>query len=147
MQNHTFNILIIEDATIVIQQLYLLLSNKSASYNIQTANSAELGLQLVTQEFPDVFIIDIKLPGMSGIEFMNRIKQEYPAANSLIIFLTNMPHDTYKQACMNNGANYFLDKSKEFLMLPEIIENFFLSKKNNKVIPNPTISILCNTPT
>lgn len=147
MNYRVSNILIVEDATIVIKQLYLLLSYKPASYNIQTANSAELGLQLVAQEFPDVLIIDIKLPGLSGIEFINKIKQDYPESNPLIIFLTNMPNATYKQACMDIGADYFLDKSRDFLMLPEIIEKYIISEASKKVVSNSSTSIssLCNT--
>lgn len=141
MKYPSLNILLVEDATIVIKQLYLLLSYKPAAYNIHTANSAELGLQLVAQKFPDVFILDIKLPGLSGIEFMNKIKQDYPSSNPLIIFLTNMPIATYKQVCLNNGADYFLDKSRDFLMLPEIIEKYMLSEAYKKVILNHTISI------
>lgn len=148
MKHQTLNILIVEDAEIVIQQLYLLLSEKRTAYNIETANSAELGLQIVNQQFPDVLILDIKLPGISGIELMIKIKQDFPLFNPLIIFLTNMPNATYKQACMNIGADYFLDKSRDFLLLPEIIEKYFLSGNNHKVIlPSPTsISNLCNTP-
>lgn len=148
MKHQTLNILIVEDAEIVIQQLYLLLSEKRTAYNIETANSAELGLQIVNQQFPDVLILDIKLSGISGIELMIKLKQDFPLFKPLIIFLTNMPNATYKQACMNIGADYFLDKSRDFLMLPEIIEKYLLSGNNHKVIlQSPSsISNLCNTP-
>jgi CheY-like chemotaxis protein len=134
-----FNILIIEDADIIVNQLRILLSDKNSFYNIRSANSAELGLELLDISFPDVFILDIKLPGISGIDLLSKIKQDYPLVSPLIIILTNMPHAIYKQACLSKGANFFLDKSRDFLVLPEILDSYFLKY-------NPPNSSLCNSP-
>lgn len=126
MTSSSLNILIIEDADIIVNQLQILLSDINSTNIIRSANSAELGLELIEKSFPDVFILDIKLPGLSGIDFLSKIKQDYPLASPLIIILTNMPHATYKHACLNNGANFFLDKSRDFLVLPEILDSHFL---------------------
>ncbi|MDP3392796.1 two-component system response regulator [Sediminibacterium sp.] len=139
MTSASLNILIIEDADIIVHQLRILLSDKNSSYNIRSANSAELGLELVDKSFPDVFILDIKLPGISGIDLLNKIKQDYPLASPLIIILTNMPHAIYKHACLSKGANFFLDKSRDFLVLPEILDSYFFKF-------NPPNSSLCNSP-
>lgn len=52
-----------------------------------------------------------------------------------------MPNTLYKQACMNNGTDYFLDKSRGFLILPLIIDNYMSSVDGNKVILNSPISM------
>ncbi|MFN3299936.1 MAG: response regulator transcription factor [Sediminibacterium sp.] len=126
MTSSSLNILIIEDADIIVNQLRILLSDINSTNIIRSANSAELGLELIEKSFPDVFILDIKLPGLSGIDLLNKIKHDYPLASPLIIILTNMPHSTYKHACLKNGANFFLDKSRDFLVLPEILDAYFL---------------------
>ncbi|PJE47182.1 MAG: hypothetical protein CUR34_06560 [Sediminibacterium sp.] len=141
----SLNILIVEDALIIIKQLYHLLSDKQTTLNIQIAESAELGLQKMNEQFPDVLILDIKLPGISGLELLNKVKTEYPSSSPLIIFLTNMPHSTYRYECLNKGAHFFLDKSRDFLLLPEIIDKFIINRDFNKVISYPLISNLCNT--
>lgn len=145
MMYQPLNILIVEDALIIINQLYHLLSDKQAVINIQIAESAELGLQKMNVQFPDVLILDIKLPGISGLELLNKVKADYPSSSPLIIFLTNMPHSTYRFECLNKGAHFFLDKSRDFLLLPEIIEKFIINRDASKAIPNPLISNLCST--
>lgn len=128
---NTLNILIVEDAVIIIKQLCQLLSDKQDSLNIQFADSAELGLQKINEQFPDVLILDIKLPGISGLELLNKVKHDYPSSSPLIIFLTNMPHSTYRYECLNKGAHFFLDKSKDFLLLPEIIHKYIINRAMN----------------
>lgn len=146
MTSAQLNILIIEDAEIIVNQLQILLSDKNTSLSIRSANSAELGLELVKEQFPDVFILDIKLPGISGIDLMNKIKLDFPRASPLIIILTNMPHAIYKHECLNKGAHFFLDKSRDFLVLPEILDSYFFKEEINKVKFNPPNSSLCNSP-
>ncbi|HQS24924.1 MAG: hypothetical protein B7Y11_07370 [Sphingobacteriia bacterium 24-36-13] len=146
MTSSSLNILIIEDADIIVNQLQILLTDQNSTNTIRSANSAELGLELVGQFFPDVFILDIKLPGISGIELLSKIKQDYPMASPLIIVLTNMPHSIYKHACLNNGANFFLDKSRDFLVLPEILDSYFIKNEIRNLKFNPPNSSLCNSP-
>lgn len=146
MISASLNILIIEDAEIIINQLRILLWDKNSTHNIRSANSAELGFGLVEESFPDVFILDIKLPGISGIELLSKIKQDYPFSSPLIIILTNMPHAIYKHACLSKGANFFLDKSRDFLELPEILDSYFSKDDIRKVKFNPPNSSLCNSP-
>lgn len=145
MASPSLNILIIEDADIIVNQLQILLTDKNSTNTIRSANSAELGLELVKKSFPDVFILDIKLPGISGIELLSKIKQDYPFASPLIIILTNMPHASYKHACLNKGANFFLDKSRDFLVLPEILNSYFIKNDIRNLKFNPPSSSLCNS--
>lgn len=146
MTSAELKILIIEDAEIIINQLQILLSDKNSSLSIRSANSAELGLELVKEQFPDVFILDIKLPGISGIDLINKIKKDFPMASPLIIVLTNMPHAIYKYECLNKGAHFFLDKSRDFLVLPDILDSYCFNEEINKVKFNPTKSTICNSP-
>ncbi len=146
MNSAGLNILIIEDADIIVNQLHILLSDKNSRLQIRSANSAEIGLELVQDIFPDVFILDIQLPGISGIDLLNKIKEDFPLARPLIIFLTNMPHAIYKHECLNKGAHFFLDKSRDFLVLPEILDSYFFRDDISKMKCNPPNSSLCNSP-
>ena len=147
MPTPVFNILIVEDASIIIKQLYILLSDKRHVLTIQTANTAELGLQMIKKQVPDILILDIKLPGINGIELFNQFKLQFPQARPLTIFLTNMPSPIYRDACLNNGADFFLDKSRDFLLLPEIIDQHIQQtalQSTNPISPN-SITSICNT--
>lgn len=146
MISASLNILIIEDSDIIVNQLRILLCDKNSTHNIRSANSAELGLELVEKSFPDVFILDIKLPGISGIDLLNKIKLDYPLAIPLIIILTNMPNAIYKHACLSKGAHFFLDKSRDFLVLPEILDAYFFKDDIQQIKFKPPNSSLCNSP-
>jgi len=139
------NVLIVEDAAIIVQQLNHLLLDQESRIEIHFAETAEQGLKMAQENFPDVFILDIQLPGLSGIDLLNQIKLPFPAKQPLIIFLTNMPNATYRQACLKSGAHFFLDKSRDFLMLPDILHQFISNDhflQSISPIPNP---ILCGT--
>lgn len=139
------NVLIVEDAAIIVQQLNHLLLDQESRIEIHFAETAEQGLKMAQENFPDVFILDIQLPGISGIDLLNQIKLSFPAKQPLIIFLTNMPNATYRQACLKSGAHFFLDKSRDFLMLPDILHQYISNDhflQSISPIPNPS---LCGT--
>jgi DNA-binding NarL/FixJ family response regulator len=68
---------------------------------------------------PDVVILDIRLPGRSGIEVLKDIKAN-PAA-PVVIMITNYPYRQYRQACKAAGADYFFSKIDEFEMIRETL--------------------------
>jgi DNA-binding NarL/FixJ family response regulator len=60
---------------------------------------------------PDVVILDIKMPGGSGVDVLRHIKKEQPS--TVVIILTNYPYPQYRQECMDEKADFFFDKSIE----------------------------------
>lgn len=80
--------------------------------------AAFIGLRAVT---PDVVLLDLHLPGGSGIEVLKVIKKEMPATK--VIVLTNYAFPQYQRKCEEAGADAFLDKSKDFAKVPEVIES------------------------
>ncbi|MFZ8469327.1 response regulator, partial [Staphylococcus aureus] len=82
---------------------------------------AEQGLALVAAKLPDIVILDINLPDFSGIEVLKKIREKHKV-KPVIIMLTNNTISDYRLACLELGANYFLDKSKDFLMLTTVID-------------------------
>jgi DNA-binding NarL/FixJ family response regulator len=71
---------------------------------------------------PDVVILDIWMPGGSGIDVLQTIKQDEPAP--VVIVLTNYPYPAYRQKCLQAGADFFLDKSTEFDQIAELFERY-----------------------
>jgi CheY-like chemotaxis protein len=68
---------------------------------------------------PDSVILDIRMPGMSGIQVLKKIKQDLRAP--VVIMLTNYPFGQYRRECAEAGADYFLNKSTEFEKINEIL--------------------------
>ncbi len=76
-------ILVVDDETTMLETLSSFFGSRG--YQLMTAASAEAALKLIAQEQPALALIDIKLPGMNGIELLKRIKQDYPGTKTFII--------------------------------------------------------------
>jgi len=74
------------------------------------ADSGEAALTVVRAELPDVVLMDVGLPGMSGIEATSRIMQVCPS--SKIIMLTSHESNEYRRQALRAGAVAYVSKRK-----------------------------------
>ena len=65
-------------------------------------------------------ILDIRLLGGSGIDVLRTLKQEKPSPH--VIMLTNYPYPQYREKCLEAGADFFFDKSREFHQVTEVLQ-------------------------
>ena len=79
------NIYLIEDDEIYAQFVKKALGNNNPKYNISAFTSAEDALSAINGKLPDVMIIDYNLPGMSGIDFYEKIKSRITDDNKVIM--------------------------------------------------------------
>jgi DNA-binding response OmpR family regulator len=79
------NIYLIEDDEIYAQFVKKALGNSYPKYNIKTFTTAEDALTAINGKLPDVMIVDYKLPGMSGIDFYEKIKSRMTDSNKVIM--------------------------------------------------------------
>jgi DNA-binding NarL/FixJ family response regulator len=77
-------IYLVEDDVIYADFIKKSLNSKSA-YTINVFHTAEDGLILLNTTLPDVLIIDYKLPGMSGIEFYEKVKSRLTDKNKVVM--------------------------------------------------------------
>ena len=84
--NNKKNILVVEDNNTSLIYLSHLLDD--ADYNIFPAKNGEAALASVETHIPDLILLDIVMPGMSGFDVCKRIKQNKELAKIPIIFLT-----------------------------------------------------------
>ncbi len=117
------NILIVDGASLIMQQLSEILYNTASVKGIRFATNAEDGLKALEQEQTDMLILDINLPGMSGLEMLRKVRALYKYA-VVVIILTNTPYTTYRDECLRIGADFFLDKSRDFALLPDLIDRY-----------------------
>ena len=76
-------ILVVDDETTMLETLSSFFGNRG--YQLMTAASAEAALKLLAEERPALAFIDIKLPGMNGLELLKIIKRDYPAVKTFVI--------------------------------------------------------------
>ena len=87
-------------------------------------------LNSIKAEHPDIVILDIRLPGKSGIDMLKDIKRESPAP--IVIMITNYPYRQYRQGCMAAGADYFFSKIDEFEMIAQALRRISRTKTDNR---------------
>jgi len=93
----------------------------------QSGNPFE-ALDSIRKSHPDVVILDIRLPGRSGIDVLKDIKKESPA--TLVIMITNYPYRQYRQGSMAAGADYFFSKINEFDRIRETLSGIGLDHQD-----------------
>lgn len=112
-------ILIVDDNMNFVDRMIGLLEEVANISYVHVATDYEEARRLLIQENPDVVLLDINLPGKNGIEILKLIKQN--KAECEVIMITNHADDYYRQQCHDLGAKYFLDKSNDFALVPELI--------------------------
>ena len=116
-------IIIIDDSKIIVDRVIALLNEIPFHGTILFGHNFEEGADLLANNKADIIMLDINLPGKSGIDLLKFIKEkDYHV--SLIIIMTEDPSEAKKEVCTELGAHYFLNKFSDFEMIPDIIRGF-----------------------
>jgi signal transduction histidine kinase len=109
-------VLVIDDEMGPRESLRMLLK---PIYQVHTADSVEIGLKLLSEKKPDAIVMDIRMPGMTGIEGLRRIRQIDPHLS--VIMLTGFGAlETAKEA-LRLGANDYISKPFDAREMREVI--------------------------
>jgi CheY-like chemotaxis protein len=84
------------------------------------AYDGESALNLIKEEEPDVMILDLKMPGIDGIEVLQRVKQSHPQIE--VIILTGQGTEEDRKRCLELGAFAYLEKPVDVNVLSETIK-------------------------
>lgn len=98
----TKKVLLIDDDKFLLDMYGLKFSK--AGYDVRTCDSTESGLKTIKDGFePDVLLVDIIMPGMDGLQFMEIVRKEGLSPNAKVIFLTNQgePEDISRAKALN----------------------------------------------
>jgi DNA-binding NarL/FixJ family response regulator len=117
-------LLIVDSSLFIIERLVGMLNDVKNIGKIFTATNYETALDVLNIENAQVVLLDIQLPGKNGIELLKYIVGHYP--NTKVIVLSNLVSDYYQKLCRAEGAYYFIDKSKDFDKIPEVISSIKL---------------------
>jgi DNA-binding NarL/FixJ family response regulator len=112
-------ILIVDDNVNYVERIVSILAEDFSAASIHTAGSYNEAIILMDQLNPQVALLDINLPGKSGIDLLNYIKKENKDCR--VIMITNQAFDSYRRKCMELGAEHFLDKSADFEKISSIL--------------------------
>lgn len=101
-------VLLVDDHEVVRLGLATLLHDVPCVSAVGEAGSAEEAIQAVQKFKPDVVVMDIRLPGESGIEACRQIKAEHPKVN--VLMLTSYAEDSLVFKALEAGASGYVLK-------------------------------------
>jgi len=78
--------------------------------------------QIASVTEPAPYTILLRLADGSGIELLGHIKITWPCAG--VVMISNQVNPTYKVLCHEKGADYVIDKSNDYEMIPNLIATF-----------------------
>lgn len=105
------NILIVDDDPLVCQSLRLLLSREPDMEVTATANDGAAAIRCCEEVLPDIVLMDIRMPGMDGIQAARQIKQKWPQVQ--IMMLTTFQDEHSIRLALLAGAEGYMLKSTQ----------------------------------
>ena len=114
-------IFIIEDEKELAELVrdYLVQSN----YEVEIFNDGQTGLQAALQDNPDLIILDLGLPGMSGFEVARRIRESTELVNVRLAALTGWGQEEDRRRTHESGFDHHLTKPVDIAALQALLAN------------------------
>lgn len=101
-------VLVVDDEPNIVLSLEFLM--EQAGFEVVTAEDGEQALEQVNVASPDLLLLDISLPGMSGFDVLERLRGQEATAQLPIIMLTAHGRDVEREKGMALGADDYITK-------------------------------------
>ncbi len=108
-------VLLVDDHPIVRQGVRSVLASHPDIVVVGEADSGTALFAALAERQPDVILLDVRLPGLNGVEITQRLKREWPAVK--VIILTTYEDEEYLFGALRAGAEGYLLKSAS----PEVL--------------------------
>lgn len=113
------SILVVDDEPEICTMLAARLVKRG--YNVSTAKDGEDGLALIKSEKPDLVLLDVMMPGISGWDVVRALKEDPATQHVKIVMVTAIGAITNEITARMYGADAHMDKPFEFELLEALI--------------------------
>jgi len=151
--NRKHTIVIADDHPILLKGLCEMIREECCFEIVGTASDGEQALLLIEQHHPDITVLDIDMPKLTGLEIAEKLSGK--SINTKIIFLTMHNKESIFNKAMNLGAYGFLLKDSALVEITEalsvvssgkkyiskLLTDLLISRTTNQPINNPHTSI------
>jgi DNA-binding NarL/FixJ family response regulator len=117
----------VDDHPLLREGIAAIINNQPDMLMVAQAASAKEAIELYRKHLPDVTLMDLRLPDMSGVDTMIAIRREYPEAR--IVMLTTFEGDVEIKRALEGGARGYLLKSMPPKELIEVVRQVHAGKK------------------
>jgi two-component system CheB/CheR fusion protein len=123
------SLVLVEDQVDVRELLESILAG--CGIEVLTAEDGEEGLRLIREQRPEVAVIDIGLPGISGLELARLARRELPPERLRLIALTGLGQHADRQAIYRAGFDQHLVKPVDVDVLLDVIRTELVSLRKS----------------
>ena len=102
------SILIVDDHAIVREGLKRVLESTASNWTVVEASGGFQALEFMREQSFDLAVVDLSMPGMTGLDLLRRVKSEYPRLKLLI--LSMHAEEQYAMRAFKAGANGYVTK-------------------------------------
>jgi len=121
-QDETLMVFLVEDSPAIRARLAATIRGIEGAALVGEASSVGEAIAGIRSTHPRALILDLQLEDGSGLDVLKAV---YPAAPEMhVAVLTNYATDQHRRACMDAGAEFFLDKSSDFPRIREIVQRW-----------------------
>jgi DNA-binding NarL/FixJ family response regulator len=112
---------IADDSTEFRERLASILSHIDGVDIVGQAGDVPEAIEAIEGSKPDTVILDIQMPGGSGLDVLKVLKSSTPSP--VVMMLTVGPSSEYKDRCFAMGADYFFEKSSELRSMAQLLRD------------------------
>ncbi len=117
---------VIDDHPMVRQMIGMLLRRlRPASKVVELEKYSELQAALIKNGEPELFVLDLLLPGVKGATAISDVKKMYPEIP--LVVLSAMPSGEARDACLEAGADLYIEKSTDTAEISAAIQDIMKS--------------------
>ena len=115
-------VFLVEDSAAVRARLAATIRAIGGAELVGEAGTVGAAIDGIRSTRPSAVILDLQLEDGSGLDVLKAVHPFSPALH--VAVLTNYATDQHRRACMDAGAEYFLDKSSDFPRIREIVQGW-----------------------
>jgi DNA-binding response OmpR family regulator len=130
MDEEVMHALVVEDSPQIAERLVELVTVPDRVEVVATAATEDEALAACDKHTIALAIVDLQLAQGTGFGVIRRLRAATGSNPACIVVLTNHAVPALKVAAFEAGADYFLDKSKDFATIPRLVGELLNTKKN-----------------
>ena|SRR5690242_4413231 len=121
------------------EQYTILLKAHGVENSLSIYTTGEEALTAIPKDIPDIIFMDVRLPGITGLEVTRQLRQQDKLKELPIIALTAYAMPADRQAALDAGCNDFLAKPVRYQAVEDVIRRYVaLTSENGKPTDVPT---------
>ncbi|HHX19455.1 MAG TPA: response regulator [Clostridiaceae bacterium] len=123
---------VVDDEPKIRQGLAAFIANRDDCEDVTSFSTASVAYEYLSKHPVDVLITDIRMPGLSGLELIEQLREHYPDLD--IIIISGYGEFDYAQKALELGVRQYLTKPTDLIKLTSVLDDL-ASKRRESPLP------------